>query len=149
MSLWKDRYRIESARKTGWDYSSAGWYFVTICEGKREPAFGSWMEGEGVVLNPLGDLVVACWLRVPADFPDVVLDEWCVMPDHFHALLWLDGSSLSRICAGFKGRVTRDNNRQMLGQFFWQERFHDRIVRTEAELEAVRQYIRQNPQNHS
>lgn len=141
MSLWNNRYRVESARKVGWDYSSASWYFVTICEAQRRPAFGEWIEEEGeegVVLSPLGELVASCWQQVPYDFADVVLDRWCVMPDHFHGLLWLDGSPLSRIYGGFKGRVTRDNNREPLGNFVWQERFHDRIIRTNRELEAVR-----------
>ena len=148
MSLWNDRYRIETARKPDWDYSSASWYFVTICERNRRLAFGQWdqsSEEDGVTLNPLGEFVAACWLQVPFDYSDVVLDEWCVMPDHFHGLLWLDGTPLSRICGGFKGRVTRENNREPLGDFLWQDRFHDRVVRTEHELNRVRQYIRQNP----
>ena len=151
MALWKDRYRIESARCVGWDYSSAGWYFVTICESDRRLAFGDWVQNEreewSVVLHPLGELVAACWRRVPDDFADVVLDEWCVMPDHFHALLWLDGTPLARICGGVKARVTRENNRQSLGSFVWQDRFHDRIIRTEDELARVRRYIRDNPSN--
>ena len=31
MSLYQDKYRIESTRLRGWDYRSRGWYFVTIC----------------------------------------------------------------------------------------------------------------------
>ena len=35
MTKFKDKYRVESARLRGWDYASAGWYFVTICTHQR------------------------------------------------------------------------------------------------------------------
>ncbi|RYX86198.1 hypothetical protein EON83_02955 [bacterium] len=145
MALWKDKYRIETTRKTGRDYSEAGWYFVTICERDKSPVFGTLVEGT-VELSPLGELVARCWQQVPSDFDDVVLDEWIIMPDHFHALIWLDGSSLSQIINGFKGRVTRLNRQEDLGDFTWQSRFHDRIIRTQKELDAARHYIITNPE---
>ena len=40
MTLFKDKYRVESARLPGYDYSSAGWYFITICTGNRIKYFG-------------------------------------------------------------------------------------------------------------
>ena len=147
MALWQNRYRIETARKIGWNYSLASWYFVTVCEANRVSAFGE-ICGEEVELSPLGELVAQSWQSVPDYFGDVVLDEWIVMPDHFHGLLWLDGSPLGAIINGFKGNVTRVNRKNKLGEFVWQERFHDRIVRTEQELDNIRYYIRNNVQHH-
>lgn len=147
MALWQNRYRIETARKIGWDYSCASWYFVTVCEVQRLHAFGE-IGCEEVELAPLGELATRSWSELPHHFGDVVLDEWKVMPDHFHGLLWLDGSPLGDIMNGFKGSVTRANRRQNLGDFKWQERFHDRIVRTEEELNNIRFYIRNNVPIH-
>jgi hypothetical protein len=36
MTLFRDKYRIESIRKPYWDYSSPGSYFVTICTAVRD-----------------------------------------------------------------------------------------------------------------
>ena len=40
MTLYKGKYRIESARLNGWDYSSPGYYFLTVCTHNRECLFG-------------------------------------------------------------------------------------------------------------
>ncbi|TSC56419.1 MAG: hypothetical protein G01um101418_365 [Parcubacteria group bacterium Gr01-1014_18] len=41
-----EKYRIESSRCKPWDYSSQGYYFVTICTRDREPFFGKIAEGK-------------------------------------------------------------------------------------------------------
>lgn len=147
--LWKDRYRIETARKAGWDYSSAAWYFITVCENHRAPVFGQ-LHGEGetafVELSPLGRCIARQWQLIPEAYPDVVLDASQVMPDHFHVLFWLDGTPLSRIMNRFKGRVTHQNNQSDYDSFQWQERFHDEIIQTQNRFDQVRGYILTNPQ---
>ena len=40
MTLFKNKYRIEPARMDGYDYSSEGAYFITICTKERECFFG-------------------------------------------------------------------------------------------------------------
>src|SRR5207247_7382278 len=53
--------------------------------------------------------------------------------------------SLSVIARTFKAAVTtwaRDNS---FGGFGWQERFHDHIIRDEADLRRIRAYIANNP----
>ena len=55
MALFRDKYRIESARLKGWDYRSAGHYFVTICTRNREHFFGEVAEGD-MRLSPLAKL---------------------------------------------------------------------------------------------
>lgn len=57
--------------------------------------------------------------------------------------------SLGAIVGGFKSAVTREIN-DLRGEKFppvWQGRFHDRIIRNERELNAIRRYIRHNPAN--
>lgn len=57
--------------------------------------------------------------------------------------------SLSAIIRSYKSAVSReindlrDNNKPSI----WQPRFHDRIIRNERELDAIRRYIKANPSN--
>jgi len=51
--------------------------------------------------------------------------------------------NLSSIIRGFKIGVTKFANENMKN-FAWQPRFHDRIIRNEDELNAIRQYIVNN-----
>ena len=41
MTLYKNKYRVESTRLAGWDYSSPGYYFVTICTKYKECLYAS------------------------------------------------------------------------------------------------------------
>ena len=61
-----------SIRLPGYDYTSAGWYFVTICCHKRQNLFGEIQQGE-MVLNAAGEMVEECWNKIPEKFPDIEL----------------------------------------------------------------------------
>jgi putative transposase len=54
--------------------------------------------------------------------------------------------NLSSIIRGYKVGVTKHARTNNL-DFFWQPRFHDRIIRNENELSGIRQYIKNNPKN--
>ena len=45
---FKNRYKIDSARLPSWDYSSPGWYFVTVCTKNKENFFGDVIDAECV-----------------------------------------------------------------------------------------------------
>jgi len=81
-----DVFKRHSIRLKGWDYSSPGLYFVTICTQNRECLFGE-IANEKMALNIAGHIVEECWLDIPAHFPHVALDEFVVMPNHAHELL--------------------------------------------------------------
>ncbi len=69
------------------------------------------------------------------------------MPDHVHLVLKpLAGFDLSRILKGIKGASARKINlsRETRGTV-WQDESWDRIVRDEAELIGMLEYISQNP----
>lgn len=57
--------------------------------------------------------------------------------------------SLGAIVGSFKSAVTREINDRRSEKYppIWQGRFHDRIIRSERELEAIRRYIWANPAN--
>ncbi|OJU50691.1 MAG: hypothetical protein BGN96_08415 [Bacteroidales bacterium 45-6] len=115
MNLYRNKYRIESARWRNWDYADAGAYFITICTANREHYFGeiSALAGlgtptgmaqiietpdmaslrtglaTGIVLSDIGRIVESEWLKTPEIRPDMnlMLGEFVVMPNHFHAII--------------------------------------------------------------
>ncbi|MBI1921803.1 MAG: hypothetical protein HYS23_12075 [Geobacter sp.] len=165
---FKDKYRTETTRLKGWNYASTGYYFVTICEKNRSFVFGDIYDGT-VTLTPLGQAAIECWAKIPEHFPFVELDAYCVMPNHIHGIIVInpddfvetqdfaslqcDGSAnkfgpqsrnLASIVRGFKIGVTKYSHANDI-DFAWQPRYHDRIIRDEQELFAVRTYIHNNP----
>ncbi len=85
---FKNKYRIQSNRLQGYDYSSQGAYFVTICTKDKDHFFGE-VENEKMILNELGKVAEKCWMEIPDHFPDVVLDEFVIMPNHVHGIFFL------------------------------------------------------------
>ena len=86
MTLYDNKYRIESARHPHWDYSANGWYFITVCTQKRQHFFGH-IENGVMQLSKIGEIVADEWQKTAIVRPYVVLDEWVVMPNHFHAIV--------------------------------------------------------------
>jgi len=83
MYLGKDR---KLNRWMGYDYSMPGHYFITICTQSRISHFGEIVDGE-MVLNEIGEIVKNQWLWLPENFDYIKLDEWVVMPNHFHGII--------------------------------------------------------------
>ncbi len=82
----KDR---KSMRLQGYDYSQAGFYFVTICIQNRMKLFGNIESGE-MKLNQAGKMVDQWWLKLDEKFY-INLDEYIIMPDHFHGIIQILG----------------------------------------------------------
>lgn len=124
-------------------------------------------------LSPIGEIAAQCWVENPQHHPYLELDEWIVMPNHVHGILVIvpvvpvgtlqcnvptgttddpmsaispKTGSLSVAVRSFKSAVTRLAH-EAGHEFGWQDRFWDRIIRNEAELNRIRQYIRANPSN--
>ncbi len=55
--------------------------------------------------------------------------------------------SLSSFVAGFKSSVTKRIRDELNETGIWQRNYHDRIIRDEKELNAIRNYIESNPRN--
>ncbi|MDD5090167.1 MAG: hypothetical protein PHQ23_04545 [Candidatus Wallbacteria bacterium] len=123
-------------------------------------------------MNQFGMVVRDEWIKTPGMRCEIAIDEYIVMPDHFHAIVWItrenDHSvgangrsplhgeksgirmaprSLSSLMAGFKSVVTKRINaiRNTPGIPVWQRNYYDRIIRNELELKRIREYIANNP----
>src|SRR5262245_59682784 len=79
------KHHRRSLRLSGYDYSQPGMYFVTICTARRECLFGEVVGGH-MLVNQVGRIVQEEWQQTSALRPYVVLDEFVVMPNHFHAV---------------------------------------------------------------
>ena len=80
MNQFKNKYRINSTRLQGWDYTSHGWYFVTICTRNRQPFFGHITNGV-MHLSPIGKIADQYWREIPNHTAGhVLLDAYVVMP---------------------------------------------------------------------
>jgi REP element-mobilizing transposase RayT len=156
-----DRYprRRNRLRYPGYDYAQPGAIFVTLWTEDRQSLFGSVDEGR-MVMNAIGEMVDACWHWIPSRFPAIGIDAWVVMPDHLHGILFPGSdpiqqepsSSVGDVVRWFKNatiRAYRDGVRtegwEPYDRHLWQDKFHDRIIRSEIELETVRAYIVGNP----
>ncbi len=169
MTLFKNRYRIQSSRLVGWDYASEGWYFVTICTRQCSKVFGHTIDGE-MHPTPLGKIASQFWAEIPQHSPlGTEIDAYVVMPNHIHGIIIIDrdvpgrdvacnvstddsmaqispkSGSLSAIVRSYKSAVKRWARANGYSSFDWQERFYDHIIRSENALEQICDYILSNP----
>lgn len=89
--LFKDKYRIESARLREFDYSSSAWYYVTICTAKMYPWFGK-VRNEKIELSLTGKIVLEEWIKTKEIRTTVDLDEFAIMPNHLHGIIIINDS---------------------------------------------------------
>jgi REP element-mobilizing transposase RayT len=77
-----------SVRLKGYNYSQPGAYFITICTKDKIRILGN-VEGEKVIYSPIGKIAEECWLNIPNHFPDIELDQWIIMPNHIHGIIFI------------------------------------------------------------
>ncbi len=162
---FKGRYRIDSARLSSWDYSSPGWYFVTVCTKQMKSYFGRIDQGSSI-LNKLGQTVYKYWSEITQHHNNTSIDKFIVMPNHVHGIIviveTLHATSLPRskmssisprkgslgvIIRSFKSAVTRWARKNAYPNFAWQPRFYDHIIRNDDSLSWIRSYIQNTPQD--
>jgi REP element-mobilizing transposase RayT len=142
-----------------YDYSTPGYYFVTICVKNRLPLLGRIADG---VMRPsrAGAMVDQVWGDLPDHYPGVEVDAWIVMPNHVHGIVVIheptdtpDSTRLSlldvmqrfkslttaRYIAGVKEQGWPPFPRQL-----WQTSYFERVIRGDRELDEARRYIADN-----
>jgi len=167
--LYKNKFRVESNRLTEWDYSTPWWYYVTFCTKNFKCWFGEIKNGK-MILNDLGQIVEEEWLKTKDIRANVDLDYYVIMPNHFHGIpiikdvetsrrdvsrvketghrpvsTQLKPNSLGSIIGQFKSVCTKRIHKLGFTDFQWQPRFYDHIIRNEADLRRIRNYIQNNP----
>ena len=201
-----------------------GWFFITFQVAHNKSALGA-IIGQACALNALGEMVEATWRSQPEHTPELTIDAFVVMPNHFHAICRVGavshphdkcvgavshtydkcvgavshtydkcagavsptydkcvgavshtydkcadavahpkdaiivasahcggGGLLSQIIGRFKSYTTHLYHKMKtagecvdIGPQLWMESYYDNLITSEAELEAVRRYIAENP----
>ena len=168
-----DKYRVSSSRRINWNYSTPGFYFITICTLNHNNFFGKIINNQ-MELNQKGINTNNCLIHLPIRFKNIVIHESVIMPNHIHLLLELiqtnvnpvethDRASLQiryqsyhfhrlaiksnqtipKIINQFKSSVKRQCNQQNLF-FAWQPRYHDIIIKDEKQYFTIKNYIQNN-----
>ena len=130
--------------------------------------FGRIIDGE-MQPNDYGRVVQACWNAIPRHFSHVETDVFTVMPNHVHGIMILTNRpdvgathasplrkglprgpiphSLGAVVGSFKSAVTKRINvhRNAPGVPVWHRNYYEHIIRDDAEMHRVREYIAGNP----
>ena len=168
------KHHRRSIRLPGYDYTSPGAYFVTICAHKGELLFGEVVE-DHVALNEYGQIAHEEWLASEQIRQEIEMDVFVIMPNHLHGIVWIrdmddepEGRmrcvgahekahgcaplrrpprSLGSFMAGYKSAVTARINRMRgtPGTPVWQRNYWEHIIRDDVSLNEIRAYIQDNP----
>jgi len=155
------KHHRRSIRLQGYDYSQPGWYFITICSQSREMLFGD-IVNRKMFLNEVGIIIKNNWLKIPELRSYIELDEFIIMPNHFHGIMiimensnrvratdsvapTLKAKSIGSILGQFKSSTTKEIQKIHIPHFRWQRNYYEHIIRNEQDLNRIRKYIRENP----
>lgn len=98
-------------------------------------------EGYGSCLLREHGAIVARALR-HFDGQRYQLHAWCVMPNHVHAMFYLElGRDLEKVLHSWKSYTSHEIGRGNV----WQKEYFDRVIRSPEHFQAARAYIRNNP----
>jgi putative transposase len=148
-----------SIRLKDFDYSRDGAFFVTMCTFDR----GCYFEEHKQLRHIINDQ----WNKIPDRFPHVSLDEYVIMPNHFHGILVIcdnvhcdfseggestgNFTTLGGIVGSFKSlcsnswlNIVKAENINVKGKF-WQKNFYEHVIRNDNEMKRIRKYIAENP----
>ncbi len=171
-----------STRLKYYDYSSAGAYFVTICVNDRKPLLSEILKtsanplvgeglappvemtqpmvGEGlappaysVKFKPCGEIVKEQLQAIPTRFPSVTIDDFVIMPDHIHAIVFLHrntgGASpsptLNDVICAFKSLTSRICKQRYGIEKIFQRSFAEHIIRDQEDYVRRKNYMYKNP----
>ena len=167
-----DIHQRRSIRLREFDYAREGAYFVTVCAQGRECLFGEVVAGL-LAQNESGGMIAAWWRKIPEKFGNARLDEYVVMPDHFHGIIRIVGADpcvrpefdlgvgnqgahmgapLPTIVQWFKTMTTNayihgvhNNQWPPFSGRLWQRNYYEHILRDDNELQQLRDYVAGNP----
>ena len=142
-------------RLQNYDYSQNGCYFVTVCVKNRKPILSTIVGGDALIapqikLTEIGKIAEKHIQKINSVYADVTVENYIIMPDHIHLLIFIDGfgdgtmrasspTNLSTVIRSMKTFVTKD-----VGKSIWQRSFYDEIIKNEAHFQRAWEYIEYN-----
>ena len=145
-------------RIPGFDYSTPGVYFLTICTENRIPILSE-IVGGGAFDAPYPSLtkygiIVERYILSGNKIPGIQVDHYVIMPNHVHLLLRVEETGLkgtsrtpsptNAVIPHFVSTLKRFCYRD-IGKRIFQRSYHDHIIRGERDYLKIWEYIEQNP----
>jgi putative transposase len=138
-------------------------HFITICTYNRQNLFGQVKNGK-MRLNSAGKIIKYCWLDQPKLHNELILDEFVIMPNHLHALVFIQNPNLLKNDLSLISASSDSSQKifQIMHEFktcsslliasleniepnlIWQKNYTQNIVQNDYELNYTRQYIVNN-----
>ena len=104
----RTKHHRRSIRLPGYDYTSPGAYFVTLCVQRGQCLLGQVVDGE-MQPSQFGQVAGHYWKRIPLHSAHIKLDAWVVMPNHLHGIIVISGSGgASLASASSTGNLTTE-----------------------------------------
>jgi len=153
----------KQTRLKGYDYTSTGYYFITICTKGRGNILGDVVGCDAFIAPPFVELseyglVVDKYInRISSMYGEFYVDKYIIMPNHIHMILVKiafditqehgvmkasrpTSASISSVIRSLKTMITKEIKVRV-----WQTSFHDHIIRDEKDYHRIWQYIDTNP----
>ena len=142
----------KNIRLKNYDYSQAGYYYVTLCTEGRKKLF--WNSDDfsssqfiSLPLSSIGKIVDAEINKIDSIYPNVKINKYVIMPNHIHMIIEIHDENkpkiaptISRIIQQFKGSISKQ-----IGYSIWQRSFYDNIIRNKQQYLEIYKYIETNP----
>ena len=150
--IWKENGRA---------WYGIGIYHVTLVVPSREPLLGQLLipdddpEKAYVERTELGKGVIHALAQAPILYPEVQLLQYCLMPDHLHAILYIKKPmeiSVRKVIRGFwqgakkAGREYVSSIGSELNSGIFTERPFVRPMSRKGQLQSMIHYVQMNPQ---
>ncbi|MBR5506605.1 MAG: transposase [Clostridia bacterium] len=158
----------KNIRLKDYDYSSCGYYFITICTQNRQSLF--WKNitdvldaykrfnnvGADIIrphLSECGKTVDRAINEIKTHYPYVTVDEYAIMPDHIHLILKIvNNDEYGRMISAptlkpvmtIIGQMKRWVSKE-IGFSVWQKSYYEHIIRDEKDYLEKAEYIMNNP----
>ena len=150
-------------RLKGYDYSTQGAYFITICTHNRKHLFsnivGTIHELSENKLTQYGEFAKQVIEILPDRF-NVSIPKYVIMPNHIHLIIEIYNNDKNRAIRESPLQYHRSVIDKMIGflkmnvskkihaadnEKIWQRSYHDHIIRGEKDYQKISEYIDTNP----
>lgn len=155
----------KNIRLQGYDYSQAGYYFITICVANRLPLLSKIKPNQRgisppykIELLPMGIELEKTIEFINKNYKQVAIEKYVIMPDHIHLIVNLKGKnefdadrhgclSLREVIKNLKSYTTREYRKRTGDKksVLWQQRYYDHIIRNQEDYNEKWEYIHNNP----
>jgi len=157
----KDLPVRKKIRLRGYDYSTPGYYHITLCIKNGHEMLGTVDVGAAtcrpsVQLSDVGKITNDSINNIPKIYPNIFVDKYVIMSNHIHMILHIVETKIKRV-SNLNGRQVaaptvqrvignmKRNVSMQIGFSIWQKSFHDEIIKNEESYHNIWHYINNNP----